>query len=364
MKSTFAVLLCSFCAGVTFAQRQPAQTPAPSVPTTDASRSVFGLPGVNATTLTGKVTMEDGSAPPAPVVIQRFCADGTIFAEATTDQKGRFSADLSSRYHEGVSGRSGALNPLANCKLRGVLGGYSSDEFDLSKSKLASSNDVGKIVLHKREGAAGVAVSETTQGAPKEARKNFDKGRALELERGRLDDAQKSLEKAVAIYPQFAAAWNELGTIYGQKGMLTDARNAYRSAIAADARYVPPIDGLAYVAGLENKWEEVAQLTNDVIRLDPLDYPRSYFLNGMAKYRARDVAGAEKSTREAIRLDGAHEFPQAQFQLALILIMKRDPAGAAEQFRAYIAANPKGGDLIAAQQQLAALEEELKNAKK
>jgi len=118
------------------------------------------------------------------------------------------------------------------------------------------------------------------------------------------------------------------------------------------------------VAGLENKWEEVAQLTDDVIRLDPVDYPRSYFLNGMAKYRARDFDGAEKSTREAIKLDGLHEFPQAQFQLALILIMKRDSAGAAEQLRAYIAANPKASDVPAAQKELATLEEELKNAKK
>src|SRR5271165_807751 len=305
MKSTFAVLLCMLCAGVSVAQKQ---TPAPQVPTTDASRSVFGLPSVTATTLTGKVTMEDGSAPPGPVVVQRFCADGTVFAEASTDQKGRFSADLSARYHEGVTGRTSALNPLTGCKLRAVLGGYSSDEFDLSRSKLATSNEVGKIVLHKREGAAGVAVSETTQGAPKEARKNFDKGRELELQRGRLDDAQKSLEKAVAIYPQFAAAWNELGTLYGQLGKLTEARNAYRSAIAADARFVPPIDGLAYVAGLENKWDEVAQLTGDVIRLDPVDYPRSYFLNGMAKYHNRDFDGAEKSTREAIKLDRVHEF--------------------------------------------------------
>src|SRR5580704_10240832 len=247
MKSIFTLFLCMSCALVSFAQKQ---TPVPQMPTTDPSKGVFGLPGVDATTLTGKVTMEDGSAPPGPVVIQRFCADGTIFAEASTDQKGHFSADLSSRYHEGAStasSRSSATNPLVGCKLRAVLGGYNSDEYDLARSKLASSNDVGKIVLHKREGAAGFATSETTQGAPKDARKNFDKGRELELQKGRLEDAQKSLEKAVAIYPQFAAAWNELGMMYGQLGKLTEARNAYRSAIAADARYVPPIDGLAYV---------------------------------------------------------------------------------------------------------------------
>jgi Flp pilus assembly protein TadD len=362
VKFIFAVPLCIFCAAMSFAQKQ---TLAPSVPTTDASRSVFGLPSGPQTTLTGKVTMEDGSAPPGPVLIQRFCADGTVLALAATDLKGRYSTDLSAHYGEGVGGRSTGINPLVGCKLRAVLGGYSSDEVDLAKAKLASSNDMGKLVLHKHEGGGGgVAISETTQAAPKDARKNYDKGRELELEKGRMDDAQKSLEKAVAIYPQFAAAWNELGTLFARKNMLTEARNAYRSSIAADARYVPPMDGLAYVAGLENKWEEVAQLTGDVIRLDPSDFPRSYFLNGMAKYRASDFDGAEKSTREAIRLDGLHEFPQAQFQLALILIIKKDKPGAAEQLRSYIASNPKGGDLPAAQKELATLEEEMKSGKK
>jgi Tfp pilus assembly protein PilF len=362
MKPVFVVLIGCFLTNLSLAQK--GQSPAPQLPSTDPSRNVFGMPQVTATTLTGKVMMEDGTAPPGPVVIQRFCADGTVVSETVTDQKGRFSADLSARYHEGVSGRASQLNPLAGCKIRGVLGGYSSDEIDLAKSKLASGNDVGKMVLHKREGSAGVAVSETTQGAPKDARKSYDKGRELLLQKGRLDDAQKSFEKAVALYPQFAAAWNELGTLYAQKGMPAEARNAYRSAIGADARFVPPIDGLAFVSAQESKWDEVTQLTGDVIRLDPVDYPRSYFLNGMAKYRARDFDGAEKSTREAIKVDGLHEFPQAQFQLALILIMKRDNAAAAEQLRAYIAAYPKGGDVPAAQKELAALDEELKKAKK
>lgn len=365
MKSAFVILIGICSASMAMAQK--GQSPAPQVPTTDASRSVFGLPQVTPTTLSGKVMMEDGTAPPGAVVIQRFCTDGTVVAEAATDQKGRFGADLSARYdptQSGLSGRANERNPLVGCKIRAVLGGFTSDEVDLGKLKLATSNEVGKIVLHKSGAAAGSSVSETTQSAPKEARKNFEKGRELLLQKGRMEDAQKSLEKAVAIYPQFAAAWNELGLMFARRDAMTEARNAYRSAISADARYVPPLDGLAFVAAREDKWDEVAQLTSEVIRLDPAGFPRAYFLNGMAKYRARDFDGAEKSTREAIKVDGLHEFPQAQFQLALILIMKRDNAGAAEQLRSYLAANPKGSDAPAAQRELTALEEELKNAKK
>jgi len=367
MKASLRLLLWAFSGSLLVAQRAVAPTPPLQPQTADPSRNVFALPQVSATTLSGRVTMEDNVAPPGQVLIERFCSDGTVIAIAATDAKGRFGADLSKSYNElenRVAGRPNEQNPLVGCKIRGVLGGYSSDEIDLGKFRLAASNEVGTLVLHKRGGGAGTSVSETTQGAPKEARKNYEKARELLSKKDRAEDAQKNLAKAVALYPQFAAAWNDLGDLYAEKGALAEARNAYRSAIGADARFVPPLDGLASVAAREEKWDEVIQLTSEAIRLDPMDFPRAYFLNGMAKYRARDFDAAEKSTREAIKTDVLRQYPQAQFQLGLILMMKKDIAGAAEQMRAFLAANPNSDDAPLARRQLADLDEKLKNAKK
>src|SRR5579864_168919 len=42
--------------------------------------------------IAGKVTLEDGSPPPFPAVIERLC--NGVFAEGQTDAKGAFSLDL------------------------------------------------------------------------------------------------------------------------------------------------------------------------------------------------------------------------------------------------------------------------------
>jgi len=368
MQACSVVLMAVFSGGMLFAQVAPggAKPVPPNAPSGDPSRNLSGMPQVLPTTISGKVTMEDGSVPPAQVILQRFCADGTTLAEAATDLKGRFSADITSHYHPTeaiVHGRASELNPLAGCQLRAVLGGYTSDVLELGRFQLATSNDVGKIVLHKGGGVAGASVSETTQSAPKEARKNYDKAREL-LAKGKTDEAQKSLEKAVAGYPQFAAAWNELGDMYFKKGALADARNAYKSAIGADSLFIPPVQGLALVAFREDKWDEVLQLTSEVIRMDAQDFPGAFFLNGIAKYRQRDFDAAEKSTRQAIQLDSLHQYPQAQYQLGLILMMKGNFPGASEQFSGYLAANPNGDDAAGARAQLSAMEERMKIGKK
>jgi tetratricopeptide (TPR) repeat protein len=363
MRASLLVWITFLSVGMLWAQKGGGGTPPPATPlpgnapNADPSKNVFGLPQVTATTLSGRVTMEDGTPPPGRVILERFCADGTAYAEAATDGKGRFGADLSARYHpsqDGTNGRINDRNPLVGCKLRAVLGGYTSDAIDLGRLQLATSNEIGKIVLHKTAGIAGASISETTQSAPKEARKNYDKAHDL-LAKGKPDEGQKSLEKAVAAYPEFAAAWYDLGALYLRKDSLADARNAFKSSMAADAHFVPPVEGLAMVAVREDKWEEVLQLTSEVIRLDPVDFAAAYFFHGMASYRKRDFDAAAKSTREAIKLDRLHEFPQAQYQLGLILMMKGDLPGAGEQFRAYLAANPNGDDAAGARRQLETL---------
>src|SRR5438105_12789379 len=54
-------------------------------PSIDLNRGIF---------LSGKVMMDDGTAPPEPVRIERICSGGAPRAEAYTDSKGRFSFQL------------------------------------------------------------------------------------------------------------------------------------------------------------------------------------------------------------------------------------------------------------------------------
>jgi tetratricopeptide (TPR) repeat protein len=58
----------------------------------------------------------------------------------------------------------------------------------------------------------------------------------LQTKAGKLDDAQKTLNDAIARKPS-AAAYNQLGIVYRRLGRFKEADEAYQRAIEADANY-------------------------------------------------------------------------------------------------------------------------------
>jgi len=71
-----------------------------------------------------------------------------------------------------------------------------------------------------------VTISSVSLNAPKDAKKSYEKGRDL-LKKKKVPEAQKELEKAVEIYPQYATAWFELGRAKELQNDAEGARKAY-----------------------------------------------------------------------------------------------------------------------------------------
>ena len=76
----------------------------------------------------------------------------------------------------------------------------------------------------------------------------------------------------------------------------------------------------------------------------------------MAHYNLKQVDAAEKSVREAERLDTRHEYPDSEHLLGVILAQRKDFAGAAEHLRAYLQYRPNASDAEAVREQLAQIE--------
>ena len=109
----------------------------------------------------------------------------------------------------------------------------------------------------------------------------------------------------------------------------------------------------------EQKWQEVADTTERIIKLDPVDYTDAYFYNSVANYYLKKFDAAEKSAREVTKMDGRNPIPMARNVLGAILIEKQDYAGAAEQIREFVKMSKPGPDLDRAQKQLEQLEKAL-----
>jgi tetratricopeptide (TPR) repeat protein len=225
------------------------------------------------------------------------------------------------------------------CELRASLGGFRSNTVSLQDVKNLGQLDVGTIVIYPLEKLRGTLVSMTSLQAPKEARKALERGEKS-LERGNLAKARKELKTAIQSYPRYAEAWFALGKTYELEGSVNDARDAYEKALAADTNYVKPYVALARMACKEQRWKEVAEITDHALSLDPLDFPEAYYLNSMAHFSLKELDTAEKSARNVLRLDPFHRWPAAYLMLADILEQKLDFAGSIEQLRSYLQVSP------------------------
>ena len=198
-------------------------------------------------------------------------------------------------------------------------------------------------------------VSITSLNAPKEAKKAYEKGLKA-MRKRKWNAGQKEFQKAVEIYPQYAAAWFELGKALEEQNKLDEARKAHGRALTADAKLVKPYIQLAGIAARQRKWQEVADTTGRALKLNPIDFPGAYFYNAVASYNLKNLQAAEKSAREALRLDTQHSFPKIDHLLGVILVRKGDLSGAAQHLKHYLELVPDASDAPVVRQQLAKVE--------
>jgi len=339
--------------------------------------------------ISGRVMMEDGTAPSESVIIERVCG-GSPHAEGYTDSKGYFALELgkpndgviqdaseeNSRrfggYPGGASGSgmsasgsgsgTGRMNNgpgselrLANCELRARLGGYRSQAVSLAGRRAMDNPDIGLILLHRLGPNEGSMVSTNSLSAPKDAKKAFDKGEES-LKKKKIDDAAKSFQKAVDLYPEYAAAWQELGRLQMANGDALGARGAFENAARADSKFAAPLVDLAVLDMEAQKWRDVVVVTDRAAIIDAFDYPQIFLFNAVANYNLHNFDAAEKSARQAQKLDTRHELPKASHLLGLILAMHKDYPAAAEQLREYLKFAPNATDAAAVRSQLDQIE--------
>jgi tetratricopeptide (TPR) repeat protein len=219
--------------------------------------------------------------------------------------------------------------------------------------------DLGVIVLRRAFAVEGLAVSRTSLNAPKKARSAYESGlKAARL--GRMDAAAKEFELAIVEYPRYANAWLELGRVRQRLGTLATAREAWNKAIEIDPKLTGPYVELGLDAGLSHNWKAATQYLDQGLHLDPVSYPEAWFGDAVAHYYLGENDAAEKSVREAVRLDPGGRNPRAGYVLGMILAKKGDREGAAAELRGYLKAAPQASDAQTVRAQLTAIENSVK----
>ena len=361
---------------------RPGMPPMPGQPTVTA-------PDIRPVLLTGKVMMEDGTPPSESVAIQLMCR-ASLRSVGYTDPKGGFAVDLNDRKNAatfadasedpnsfgGNSGRpnsaltsdgssnSGATGrSLMGCDLRAFLPGYRSDVVQLDARHGPDNPEVGAIILHRIANVEGLTISATSALAPANAKKAFQKAENFERQQ-KWEEADKQFQRTVAIYPKYAVAWYHLGLVQQQEKNAAAARKSYAQALAADGKFVSPYQALAVLAAQEEQWQEVVDHTAHLLSLDPVDFPQAWLFNSLGNFYLKNMDAAEKSAREGISHDAAHQYPDLNHALGVVLAMKRKYAEAVEQLRTYLLYSPNDVDTEQVQSQLAEVERVMASAAK
>jgi tetratricopeptide (TPR) repeat protein len=283
------------------------------------------------------------------------------------------SGDPSSQ--DGVASKDSVMgiprHELANCELRVSASGFRSSVINLmGPTTLGSILDVGAIVVQRATKIEGTTLSAIPYKAPKDARRAYEKG--IEAERNaKFANARKYFEQAVEIYPRYASAWFQLGTVLQKQNENDQARKAYIQATTIDSNFLPPFLSLASMAYEAGNWTEVLKFTGHILDLDPLNKANvtgyimdldpsnsseAYFYNAVANYKLNKIEDAEKSALKAEHVDLRTHFPQLHLLLAEILARKHNYADAISEIQIYLGLVPHAQDTDQVRVELANLE--------
>ena len=306
--------------------------------------------------VSGRVLMETGRPVSEPVSIELNCGLRPLQV-IHTDLGGYFTFSLgtgtqsnfdfsASNESPASFGNNSTINPsrgmgssLTGCELRITVPGYHPLNHTLTQLSDMGRIDVGTLRLRRIAGVEGSAISVTSLLVPDDARKEYEKA-IKELRNNQPVAAREHLEKAIAKYDKYAAAWNELGRIFQSQGLQEKAGEAFEKAIFIDPQYIPPYMNLAYLQVQEQQWQAAVDTAAKALEMDQ-NIGFASFLQAIGKFNLNQIEAAEKSARDAEK--GPHEsIPQVHALLAEILLKKEAYTDAAKEMRSYLEEAPQG----------------------
>jgi tetratricopeptide (TPR) repeat protein len=291
-------------------------------------------------TLGGQVVTDDGSPVPGRIAVLLSCG-GQRSAVTYTNAAGSFGFPQIS-------------SSTPDCQVSANQPGYTSAIVSASASVAGGSPNVGKVVIHKIAAMEGVTTSATSAGAPKDAKKSFDRGLAAS-KKGKPEDGAKEFEAAVKAYPQYADAWYELGRARLEMKAADSAHEAFAKAMEIDPKLVGPQVELGLMAGQKHDWAESAKYLDRALQLDPEDYPAAWFADAVADYNLKKLDLAETGAREALKRDTQHANPRIEYVLGMILGDEGDYPAASAAFQDYLKHSPNAPDAERVKGMLASL---------
>jgi len=181
------------------------------------------------------------------------------------------------------------------------------------------------------------AVSTRQLAIPDAALRAFENAQRA-LEKRDAATAEKHLERAVELAPQFATAWNTLGTIAYQTRRFALAEQRFREALKQDPSAYEPLVNLGGVLVTLHKLDEALEVNVHATLTRPTDALAESQL-GMTYFELGQFDNAVKHLERARRIDPAH-FSHPQLFLAEIHLRRGEKKAAADVLEDFLTHHP------------------------
>ena len=172
---------------------------------------------------------------------------------------------------------------------------------------------------------------------PDSARREYDEA-LRKLSKSDVTGAIASLERAVEVSPQFAQAWNHLGTIAYQQQRYQDAEKYFRRALEERPGMFPPLVNLGGVLLSLQRYNEALEWNLEAVKMRPRDALANAQL-GMNYYALLEDELAIRHLNEAKRLDPGH-FSAPQLVLADLYLRRKERDKSAAELEEFLKLHP------------------------
>ena len=197
----------------------------------------------------------------------------------------------------------------------------------------------------------GPVVSAADLSIPSKAMKEFDRSNDL-INRQDFSKAIQSLNRAIAIYPSYAAAYNNLGTIYARMGERDKEREALEKAVSLNDHLAAAFLNLGRMNIAAGDFHAAEDVLQKAAASDPMD-PMALVLLSYCQFQDHHIDEAIASGHKAHALQGTHA--SVHLISAKAFEQKRDAAGAIAELELFLKEEPTGERAEQARKDLAVL---------
>jgi predicted Zn-dependent protease len=144
-----------------------------------------------------------------------------------------------------------------------------SGEFEIDRRKTSQDLFITVRSSNSSKGAGGSgSVAAADLIIPGEARKEFD-GAVKTMGEQNWPKALEQLNRAIAIYPQYAAAYTNMGVVYGKMNDTAREHEALEKAISVNDHFVPAYLNLAKLCVKEQDAAKAEAVLENAKRIEP-----------------------------------------------------------------------------------------------